>query len=272
MSGAARFTADWLALRAPADAAARAAHLVPRHAEHAELRIVDLGCGAGANLRHLAPRLGGRQTWICVDHDEALLDALSRESRALPGASVTTVALDLARDLDALPLQGATLVTASALLDLVAAAWLERLAQRVHAAQADVLFALTYDGRIEWSPQDADDAAVRAHFNAHQRRDKGFGPALGPDAATAGPGIFRALGFRVVVAQSDWSLDAGAAPLQRALLDGFARAAIETAPQERARIEDWRARRVRQIDAARSRLVVGHVDFFATPRRAQSSA
>ena len=37
------------------------------------LRIVDLGCGTGSNLRALAPLLGPRQHWRLVDYDADLL-------------------------------------------------------------------------------------------------------------------------------------------------------------------------------------------------------
>jgi SAM-dependent methyltransferase len=77
------FSADWLQQREPLDAAARdaAAPHLDLHARFmawrqpaaAPLRVIDLGCGTGANLRWLAPRLSGAQQWLVVDHDAALL-------------------------------------------------------------------------------------------------------------------------------------------------------------------------------------------------------
>jgi hypothetical protein len=54
------FTTDWLALREPADAVARAGALVGPFVSGiaATRRIIDLGAGTGANLRYLAPRRG----------------------------------------------------------------------------------------------------------------------------------------------------------------------------------------------------------------------
>jgi hypothetical protein len=90
------FSADWLALREAADSRARSALLVRRLADRFEkspsthrtepLRILDLGCGTGANLRYLAPRLGlllgdgrwARQDWTCVDRDLGLIATLPR--------------------------------------------------------------------------------------------------------------------------------------------------------------------------------------------------
>ena len=77
------FSADWLQQREPFDAAARSAaearlRIRQRLARScptagAPLRLIDLACGTGANLRWLAPQLSGRQQWLVVDHDAALL-------------------------------------------------------------------------------------------------------------------------------------------------------------------------------------------------------
>ena len=82
MSG---FSPEWLALREPADhgsvnAALRAA-CARAMAGRDPVRVVDLGSGAGSNLRGLAPALGARQHWTLVDYDQRLLDvARSREA------------------------------------------------------------------------------------------------------------------------------------------------------------------------------------------------
>ncbi|RYY85715.1 MAG: SAM-dependent methyltransferase, partial [Comamonadaceae bacterium] len=209
------FSTDWLALREPFDQAARAATAIDpafiaalqqRVPPGGALNVVDLGCGTGANLREIAPRLGGRQHWRLVDHDARLLAALpaalapwatarglqlraeAGQPLVIDGADglhveVTPHQADLVRGLHALSLAGAHLVTASALLDLVSAPWLDALLQRCQAEEAAVWWALNVDDRIDWTPGDADDAQVHALFRAHQHRDKGFGPALGGAAA-----------------------------------------------------------------------------------------
>ena len=101
---------------------------------------------------------------------------------------VRFAALDLATGLDSLALDGAG-ITASALLDLTSAAWLDRLAER--CGRAPLLMALSFDGRLSWQPALAEDDLVRDRFLAHQRTDKGFGPALGPDAAASSRGPAR---------------------------------------------------------------------------------
>ena len=259
MSG---FTTDWLALREPADAVARVGALVDPFVSGtaATRRVVDLGAGTGANLRYLAPRLGGSQEWLAVDSDPTLLGALA--ARPAPaGTRVRTLRLDLAHDLDALPLDRHDLVTAAALLDLVSASWLGKLAARCAAARADVLFALTYDGRIEWSPVEVGDARIRTLVNAHQRTDKGFGPALGPAAAVEAERIFAGLGYRMRSARGDWTLGTESRALQGALVDGWVAAAVEIAPREATVLEDWRRRRHAHLAIGGSRLRVGHLDL-----------
>jgi SAM-dependent methyltransferase len=253
------FTAEWLALREPADAAARAAHLAAPFAGRTR-RIVDLATGTGANIRYLAPRLGGVQDWLAVDRDPRLLADLA--TRPLSGGMrVRTLALDLATCLDELPLDDCDLVTASALLDLVSADWVQRLVVRCASTGARVLFALTYDGRIEWSPEESGDTRVRELVNHHQRSDKGFGPAMGTSAVAETAERLSRVGYAVEHARSDWLLGPESAALQSALADGWLAAALELVPGERDALEDWARRRRARIAAGASRLRVGHVDL-----------
>lgn len=287
MSRRERFGADWLALREPFDAAARErsarllAALRAQRPASGPWRVIDLGCGTGANLRWLAPRLGGAQQWLVVDRDAGLLRSwlaqpgferlrggvLQRMETDCP-VQVLRHRADLARDLEQLPWQDAHVVTASALLDLAGEAWLLRLAAQALASRTALLFALNVDGRHSWLPADADDGRVARHFAEHQRRDKGLGPALGPHAAHRLASALRAQGWRVQLARSDWWIgpDArGADAMLRAMVEGMARAASEQAPGDAARVQAWRRRRLAQ--AARGALRVGHVDLLALPPR-----
>jgi SAM-dependent methyltransferase len=255
------FTAGWLALREPADVAARSATLTASSAPRTN-RVVDLASGTGANIRYLAPRFPGVRRWLAVDRDPQLLAAAAWPA----GANVAILQLDLARALDELPLENGGLVTASALLDLVSESWLRRLAARCAEAEVDVLFALTYDGRIEWSPADAGDERVRELLNRHQLRDKGFGPALGPGASGKALATFDALGYAMRAEQSDWDLGPESRALQMALVDGWASAASEIAPGEGEALREWAKRRHAHVAAGRSRLRVGHLDLAGQRR------
>ncbi|MEP6467710.1 MAG: class I SAM-dependent methyltransferase [Parafilimonas sp.] len=223
-------------------------------------RILDLGAGSGSNLRYLtdvqAPTLQGPAAdWLLVDHDPSLL------SRVPTADGVETRCLDLSTLDDATIFDGRDLVTASALLDLVSEPWLRSLAGRCAEHGAAVLFALNYDGRSACSPEDSDDGAVLALVNEHQRTDKGFGPALGPDATDFAARCFAELGYQVRRAPSDWVLMPASADLQRQLIDGWTQAAGEMAPQQLRMIDAWRERRLAHVAAGWSAITVGHQDI-----------
>jgi hypothetical protein len=270
------FSAEWLALREPADAGARSAQItecvVGQLDPHRELRALDLACGTGANARYLAGRmLALEQNWLLADHDRALLAEADERMTAWGRArgalrfSFDTRDVDLRRLNDFALFDRRALVTASALLDLVSEAWLRALADRCRRHAAIALFALTYDGRMQCDPADDEDDAVRTLVNRHQQRDKGFGAALGPSAIDAGVRCFADCGFRVERSRSDWVLDVRHAELQRQLIQGWASAASEVDPARADAITAWRGRRLAHVEANRSHLVVGHEDFCALP-------
>jgi hypothetical protein len=247
-----RFQKKWLRLREPCDHAARSAALADRFAEAVgpSPHLVDLGAGTGSNLRYLAFRLPAAQRWLLIDHDPALL-AQAHVGLAL---AVERQVLDLARTL---PEAGVwTGITAAALLDLASAAWLDRLARWCRGVP--VLMALTVDGRLAWQPEEPEDEAVRERFFAHQRTDKGFGPALGGDAAHYLADRLEAEGQQVFLERSDWRLGPATTPLLGATLEGI------IAVQDPG-IERWAAARRRQLATGQLRLTVGHVDLLALP-------
>src|ERR1700690_81108 len=144
------FSADWLALREPHDLRARNPAVlnavVASLAGNTAIRIVDLACGTGSTLRALSPRFAAQQNWRLADND---LSLLARASAMAPLARVTftTVPLDLNRDLEAALDGPIDLVTTSALLDLVSADWVERLAVEATVRSVPVYAALsTTDG------------------------------------------------------------------------------------------------------------------------------
>jgi SAM-dependent methyltransferase len=262
------FSVHWLTLREPYDVRARnrtvldavAASLKPR----SSVRVIDLACGTGSTLRALSPHLPARQKWKLVDND---LDLLARATAAPPAndAAVTAIPLDLNRDLDAALDEAVDLVATSALLDLVSDAWLDRLAGLLAARSIPFYAALSYDGRTGFTPPDSFDAAIATAVNAHQRTDKGFGPALGPGAAAFAITCFEALGYSVVHGTSDWAIGPDDRDLQNEILSGWADAAHEIGALSLADTTAWLTRRRDAVAAGRSSLLVGHVDFFAKP-------
>jgi hypothetical protein len=267
------FTAGWLELRAPADAAARSLTLVEqvraRLSGRPVVRVVDLATGTGANLRYLLPRLPIPQRWTLIDNDPALLAVLASRLAADGDDRPDAVAVSIRyADLAGLPpdlVADAELVTASALLDLASTAWLERLSRACAAASAVALFALNYDGRMSMTPPDPHDQLVRDLVNRHQSTDKGFGPAAGPGASAFMAYAFAAAGYEVVRERSDWQLGPDDRDLQGELIAGWASAASAIAPTERERVARWRARREEHLAARRSSIIVGHDDLAAWP-------
>ncbi len=255
------FDPSWLALREPYDHAVRDRLLTDAFA--AALgpapQLVDLGCGTGSNLRFLAPYLPRTQRWTCIDYDARLLTCLAEQRPA--GIDVETRELDLAADLEAVVIGHGIGVTGAALLDLASAAWLDRLAG--HCREAVVLMTLSFDGRMIWDPIDPADEAVNTAFGRHQRSDKGFGPALGPDAASYLAERLKENGHDVHVAPSDWIFRGDDGPILRSMVEGVSAAAEEADPG--LKLDAWRARRFEEIDARALSLMVGHLDLLALP-------
>jgi SAM-dependent methyltransferase len=276
MSG---FSAEWLALREPVDGASRNAELTARLIDwrcsiktpspfvgegkaggDQQLSVLDLGSGTGANFRFLAPLLGGNQRWRLVDHDP---DLLRRNNDVFNRCAVERHCLGLVGDWGLLDFQDVQLVTASALIDLVSAEWLERLARRCREVQAAVFIVLTYDGTIVWEPALPGDETVCEWVNRHQRTDKGFGPALGPLATPTLKAWLEHLGYRVDLRSSPWRLEPEQATMQTALLEGWMAAVREMAPDAAGWLDEWAIQRRRLIEPGHSRLRVGHWDLFA---------
>ncbi len=247
------FAAAWLDLREPADHAARDPGLLAAARTHlGDGLAVDLGCGTGSTIRAFGT---GPARWRLVDRDPALLTlAVARHPVA------ETAAADL-RNLGDLPLAGARLVTASALIDLVSRDWVEALADRLAALEAGLYAALSYDGEMSWTPALPEDAEATAAFNRHQRGNKGFGPALGPDAGRILAQAMARRGYHVRTAPSPWRLGSRCAELRAALTEGVGDAAGAAGMSG---VAAWFQAR-RAAVAGTGSCVVGHIDLLAIP-------
>jgi SAM-dependent methyltransferase len=254
------FSAAWLSLREPADLAARDPALVADAAAclPAGGLVLDLGSGTGSTARAFAAQGFDALRWRFFDNDPALL---AEAARLVPQSE--QVLGDLA-DVDALPLVGVGLVTASALLDLMPQHWVDALAQRLWQARIPFYAALNYDGQMRWAPELPLDAAVCQHFNAHQCTDKGMGPALGPHSGAQAARALRLCGFDVALADSPWTLGPAEAPLHAELLDGIGGAAAEMGLNT---AHNWAS--TRRALAVQTEGVIGHTDLLARiPARA----
>jgi hypothetical protein len=267
-----RVSPEWLVLREPADAAARSAELAERLGRHvaAAGRLVthDLGGGSGAMGRWLAPRLPGPQHWVVHDRDVDLLELAVADppGPAADGAAVTVEA----RRSDITSLQpddlaGASLIAASALLDMLTADELEGMLGACTGIGCPILLALTVVGRVALTPADRLDARMAAAFNAHQRRTTTAGRLLGPDAVAAAAAQLRETGAEVLVRPSPWRLDAAHAELTTEWLSGWVAAACEQEPALAAEAGAYRDRRLAQAAAGELAVTVDHADLLVLP-------
>ncbi len=275
------FDSDWLALREPADHLARNRSLTADVQAWAErdygtpdmttgqhappLMIADLGTGTGSNARYLAPALPVPQRWVLLDQDEQLLALATGRMEHLDVPLEIQACHMTPREL-ASQIPGDTrLVTASALIDLMSAEWLEALASAAATFSAGVFIVLTYDGRFELSPADADDHWILETVNAHQHRQKGTGAAMGPDATDYLKAQQQAYSYQVSVAPSPWRLTSEQSTLQVALLEGWQQAVKEQCPEEQERARAWFDNRLAQARERRLSIRVDHRDLFAWP-------
>lgn len=279
------FSAQWLALREPADHRARDASLrdqVVHDLTHlarvrpGPIQIVDLGCGSGSNLRALAPHMPASQHWTLVDYDPALLsaarsalaqwaDQIVSDQDALvlhkngKYISVKFLCEDLSNNLEAVLSLPTDLLTAAAFFDLVAESWLARFCSLLRSPLYTVL---TYNGQEIWQPPEPLDAAMLKAFHAHQQTDKGFGIAAGPNAAGVMETLLKARGFAISTAQSPWKLAAADHDLIEQLAIGSAGAVLETKQVSAEEVSAWkRSRSMAQT------CEIGHTDLYARPRQ-----
>ncbi len=267
-----RAAADWLELREAADAAARSTVLVEalrrQLPTEGPLAIHDLGSGTGSMARWLAPLLPGPQRWVLHDRDAELLRRAATYPRPTDRdgdpVHLETRRGDITR-LDPAVLRDADLVTASALLDMMDAAELDRFVRGCVAADCPVLVTLSVVGRVELVPSHPLDLVVRDAFNAHQRRTTGSGTLLGPDASAAAVEHWRRLGRDVTVQHSPWRLGAEDRALVAEWFTGWVAAAVEQRPDLRDVASRYARERLAQAADGSLAVTVEHEDLLVRP-------
>ena len=267
-----RVSPSWLDLREPADAVARSRELVeelrPRLPATGCLVVHDLASGTGSMGRWLAPLLEGPQRWVLHDVDEDLLD-VAEVDLPRPAAEGRSVAVETRRsdvtELRSDDLADASLITASALLDLLTHEELARLIDACAEAGCPALLSLSVVGQVELAPADPLDSLVAAAFDAHQRRMTGRGRLLGPDAVAATVEGFRSRGATVLVRPSPWRLGAAEAELGVEWLTGWIRAACEKSSDLAETAGSYTSRRLAEARAGELRVTVGHADLLVLP-------
>ncbi|HEX5859995.1 MAG TPA: SAM-dependent methyltransferase [Microbacterium sp.] len=269
MSAVIPVSAEWLTLREPVDARSRSRALAMDAATlvRTPLTVHDLGSGTGSMMRWLGPLLPGPQTWVLHDWNAALLEramapAVRDESGTAVSVRTNVQGLGLLRDTD---LAGATLVTTSALLDVLTREELEAVVGACVAVGAPVLFSLSVTGQVELAPADARDDVIQAAFNDHQRRTADGRRLLGPDAVPAVTDLFHAAGWNIRAADAPWVLGARDRALIEQWMRGWVAAAVEERPALGDSAGEYEAARAAQLAAEGLRVVVHHRDLLAWP-------
>lgn len=264
---------DWLELRRAADERARSADyaLVDALSEHfpnsttgRPVHIIDLGSGTGANLEWLAPRLRFNQKWTLLDHDPELLGLVPirhGEGRVQQITRMVAGIEDLGTFAQALDEN--SLITCSAVLDLLRVSQLDGLCDFLVERGLPALLSLSVTGVVKLRPAHALDAQVNTAFNLHQSR----GDLAGPKAVGHVSERLRAAGMRVDVVDTPWNLGPANDALMRRYLRDRAGAVTEQEPALAASAAAWLADRLVSVDEGLLHLDVGHRDLLCLPPR-----
>ena len=232
--------------------------------------IHDLGCGTGSMGRWLAPQLPGPQHWIMYDRDPDLLELAAAD---LPGRQPTgrghrrDPAVATSPRLGPRELAGASLITASALLDMLTADELDALVAACADAGCPVLVTLSVTGRVEFEPGRSAGRARRRRVQrapaAHHRRPAGCSArtlSRPPSRRSAGAAP------RCWSRPSPWRLGAAQAEPGRGWFAGWVGAACEQRPDWPADGRGYAGAGAREAAAGRLAVTVHHADLLVRAR------
>jgi hypothetical protein len=272
MSGILEVSGEWLALREPEDAAARSRDLALAAAEllpAGPVVVHDLGSGTGSMMRWLAPFLPGPQTWILHDWNAGLLEraigGVRPEDRDHAAVSVHAHTGNLA-DLRPTDLAGASLVTASALLDVLTSQETHAIVDACVGARRPALLALSVTGDVRLSPPHELDGEFENAFQAHQLRETDGRRQLGRYGAPIAQGLFSEAGWQVRPSTTVWRLDHRRPRLLSEWFSGWVDAAVEQDPGLHAKSASYHRLRTSQIERGELAAQISHVDLLAWPR------
>ncbi len=272
MSGVLEVSSEWLALREAEDARARSLPLAEAAAAllpPGPVTVHDLGSGTGSMARWLAPLLPGPQTWVLHDWN-ADLTAHAQRGDAPRDRHGSAVALrssvEPLEQLTAAHLAAGSLVTASALLDVLTAGEAHAIVDACVAARVPALLSLSVTGDVELQPRDPRDRRIATAFNHHQRREVEGRRLLGPYAGRIVEGLFSLAGWNVRRALTTWRLSDRDPRLLTEWFDGWVEAAEQQDPRLLDEASGYRELRHAQLRRGEFSAVVYHLDLLAWPR------
>ena len=273
MSGILEVSGDWLALLEPADAAARSLELALVVAEllpDGPIVVHDLGSGTGSMMRWLAPVLPGPQTWFLHDWNADLTEQAINHGRPFDRDNAQISVFGRSGNLADLSLDdvaGGSLVTASALLDVLTSDEIHTIVAVCVAAHTPALLSLSVTGGVRLNPRDELDTVFVNSFNAHQSRHANGRRQVGRHAVSIASRLFAEAGWQVRQSSTPWRLDHRQPGLLSEWFSGWIDAAVEQEPHLREKADRYRQGRAAQIDRDELTAHVDHVDLLAWPRR-----
>jgi hypothetical protein len=271
MTVLATVSAEWLTLRGEADARARSRTLVDELAHRlgdGPLIVHDLGSGAGAMMRWLAPQLRAPQRWVLHDADPQILGTrdpspvLDGQGQVVGSQPSIEQLDDLGRD----AFHGGSAVVASALLDVITENEARLIVNACVSAGTPALFSLSVSGQVLLDPGYQADEHFGAAFNDHQRRVADGRRLLGPDAVRVVARMFATAGWSVRELDTPWRLGPDESTLSAEWLAGWVGAAVEQRPELDSAADRYLALRRTQLAARSLSVTVGHRDVIAWPQ------
>ena len=270
-----KFSSEWLALREQEDLLARNSTILECVIEHLKgekrLNILDIGCGTGATMRALLPKFEQPQHWTLLDVDHELLvhaRCLNEPLVSDSNYTLDTKFADLTAGFEFLNSEY-SLVTATALLDLVSEAWIKEFAKALKHNNLSFYCRITPNNSIEFDPKEDLDEKVISTFNTHRYSDKGFGMSLGGHAADFTIEQLQSFGFDVRSSLETWGNRHHNKSFRKIfnskLVEGISQAVNNTKLFDASELKQWTDSRLSAIQNGECEIRFEVIDFLATP-------
>lgn len=256
------FQNKWLNLRETVDRNARnkrILYLINKFFKNKKnIRIVDLGSGAGSNYRFLKSRLLNNQYWFFVDISHQSTNYFKKNIKLSSKIKKTNFKIvDIINNLEKINFNDYNLVTGSAFLDILPKKWFKKF-HKLNIDTEIVYFALNYNGNFKFFPKHMDDKKILNIFNKDQKSDKGIGEvAVGPDCTELINKVFKRT-HKTYVLDSTWDVSKNY-EFQIYFLN-FCREIIQ---KNKLNFDDWLKFRLKCIKEKNSIFILKNTDFLA---------